>query len=208
MRGFVFGAALLLAACGSSDDSGLGSGSGGSTNSGGAAGASAGGASSGGAAGSGASAGMGGMPGSGGMGTGGMGTGGMGTGGMGTGGMGTGGMGMGGMPGTGGGPAVTCQELDAAYQKALADAKLCAKGGATSPCTTKVDKDIACGCETFVNKNALTAIALMQQLQQSWNTKKCMKPCPDIACLEPASAECTSSGTGNTGKCTDVAAAL
>ncbi|MCL4754392.1 MAG: hypothetical protein KJ015_29830, partial [Myxococcales bacterium] len=119
---------------------------------------------------------------------------------------GTGGVpGTGGLPGTGGATSLTCKDIDLAYQKALADAKLCNKGS-TAPCSKKVAKDVACGCETFVNANAQIALAALDAAMKAWQAKGCTKACPEIACFEPKAAECTTSGSGSAGKCSDLAA--
>jgi hypothetical protein len=170
-------------ACGSSDDSGLGStGAGGSasggTTSGGSAGSSTGGSSTGGSGGA-----TGGSAGTAAGGSAGSSTG-----------------------GAAGSPPVTCDGLESAYEKALAEAKVCENGpDPVIPCSLIVPNELACPCETFVNPNNSRAVSLLESLKAEWDAHSCGKnvACPEIACPKPASGVCSNSG-GKGGHCEDV----
>lgn len=179
-------------ACGSSDDSGLGTSTGGSSSGGSnSGGSSSGGSSSGGTGGSSTG-------GASGSGTGGTATGG--TAGAATGG--TAGAATGGSAGAG---PVSCAELESAYAKALGEAKVCANGpDPVPPCSLEVPNELACPCETFVNPANSGAVSTLEALKEQWGKQQCGKnvACPEIACPVPASAICSSSG--GKGHCADV----
>ena len=117
--------------------------------------------------------------------------------------------GQGGSPGTGGATATggshgsggdggstggaSCQQIQAAYQTALATARECSLD-ATNQCQKTVASALGCGgCPTFVNDDSE-----LSQLSNAWNQAGCNQNllCADGACLAPRAATCKASDAG------------
>ena len=217
-----FALLALPAACGGSSDSGSGGSSSGGQSTGGASsggtssggtssggtssgGTSSGGTSSGGTSSGGTSSGgtsSGGAAGAAGTSTGGAaGAGGGNTGGSG----GTSGTGGGNTGGTGGTGQLTCNQIAAEYLKTLAAAKACNAILGVVQCTSLVEDQLPCPCQTFVNPANTAEVKALQQLKAQWTAQKCSTGiiCPAIACIPPASATCQASSGSTTGNCKD-----
>ena len=105
--------------------------------------------------------------------------------------------GQGGSPGTGGSGgstgAQTCNQIQAAYQAALATARECSVGG-SNQCQKMVANALGCnGCPTFVNDDSS-----LTQYENAWNQGGCgqNQVCANIACLAPKAAACKASDAG------------
>jgi|HubBroStandDraft_2_1064218.scaffolds.fasta_scaffold346612_1 hypothetical protein len=101
--------------------------------------------------------------------------------------------GTGGATGTGGNGGLTCDQLQADYQAALATARECSVGG-TNQCQKTVASALGCnGCPTFVNDDSG-----LSQFQNAWNQGGCSQNqvCANIACLAPKAATCRASDAG------------
>jgi hypothetical protein len=116
--------------------------------------------------------------------------------------------GRGGSPGTGGSTGtggnqggssggstggLTCEQIQADYQAALATARECSVGG-TNQCQKTVTNALGCnGCPTFVNDDSG-----LSQYQNAWNQGGCSQNqvCANIACLAPRAATCKASDAG------------
>ena len=100
-------------------------------------------------------------------------------------------------------PCGLCQDLEMSYGEALRDAKRCEPNGGNT-CTELMQNELTCPCNTFVNGANDEALAELEDLQSQWLQAGCHNDilCPDIACAEPMSAECDSSGQGS-GTCRD-----
>jgi hypothetical protein len=99
--------------------------------------------------------------------------------------------GIGGNGGSTGGP--TCDQIQAAYQAALAAARECSVDG-SNQCQKTVASGLGCGgCPTFVNDDSG-----LSQYDNAWNQAGCgqNQGCPAIACLAPKSATCKASDAG------------
>ena len=98
-----------------------------------------------------------------------------------------------------------CADLETQYAEALAKAKECSPMLPVEQCLAKAADELACPCPTFVNEG--DGKQQMDQLQQQWDALGCgaLIDCPEIACPEPAGAQCTPS-TNGTGMCTDLQA--
>jgi hypothetical protein len=99
--------------------------------------------------------------------------------------------------GQGGGP--SCEQIQAAYQAALAVARQCSVGG-SNQCQKMVASGLGCGgCPTFVNDDSGTS-----QVENAWNQARCgqNQVCTDGACLAPQAATCKASDAGG-GTCVD-----
>ena len=105
--------------------------------------------------------------------------------------------------GTGGVANMTCDQLATAYVTDLAVAKQCTANSTTDHCTTKVKSTIGCGCVTFVNASRTAVIANLSKYIQAYNAQDCATACPAIACIEPTTASCSSSGSGGGSRCVD-----
>jgi hypothetical protein len=101
--------------------------------------------------------------------------------------------GTGGTTGTGGSGGLTCDQLQADYQAALATARDCSVG-ATNQCQKTVASALGCnGCPTFVNDDSG-----LSQFQNAWNQGGCSQNqvCANIACLAPKAATCKARDAG------------
>jgi len=99
--------------------------------------------------------------------------------------------GTGGNGGSSGGP--SCEQIQAAYQAALATARACSVGG-SNQCQKTVESALGCGgCPTFVNDDSG-----LSQFSNDWNQAGCNQNqlCPAIACLAPKAATCKASDAG------------
>ena len=105
--------------------------------------------------------------------------------------------GTGGNGGSTGGP--TCEQIQAAYQVALATARQCSVGS-SNQCQKMVASALGCGgCPTFVNDDSGTS-----QVENAWNQARCgqNQVCTDGACLAPQGATCKARDAGG-GTCVD-----
>lgn len=100
--------------------------------------------------------------------------------------------------------ATTCADLETQYADALAKAKECSPMLPVEQCLSKANDALACPCPTFVNEG--DGKQQMDQLQQQWDALDCgmLVNCPEIACPEPAAAQCTPSSNGTGGVCSDL----
>ena len=105
--------------------------------------------------------------------------------------------------GAGGLANLTCDQLTSAYTAELVVAKQCSANAATDPCTVKVKSSIACGCNTFVSVTRTAAIANLNKYIDAATARACVSNCPAIACVDPTSASCSSSGSGGATRCVD-----
>ncbi|HTB60267.1 MAG TPA: hypothetical protein VLC06_20495 [Polyangia bacterium] len=108
---------------------------------------------------------------------------------------GTGGnQGTGGNNGSGGSTSgLTCDQIQADYQAALAAARGCSVGG-SNQCQKTVSNALGCnGCPTFVNDDSG-----LSQDENAWNQAGCSQNqvCANIACLAPKAATCKASDAG------------
>jgi len=91
---------------------------------------------------------------------------------------------------------LTCSELSAAYSAELAKSHTCNVNAFANECTAPRERILGCGCETFVNANA---VARLDQIVAAWTTKKCSVACPAALCQVAAGGAC-----GKGGICVDV----
>ena len=101
--------------------------------------------------------------------------------------------GTGGSGGGGQGGGSSCDQIQAAYQAALATARQCS-ANATNQCQKMAESALGCtGCPTFVNDDSG-----LSQFDNAWNQAGCSQNqlCPGIACLAPKSATCKASDAG------------
>ncbi len=103
--------------------------------------------------------------------------------------------GTGGATGTGGnqGGGLTCDQIQTAYQAALATARACSVDG-TNQCQKMTESALGCnGCPTFVNDDSG-----LSQFSNEWNQAGCNQnlACAAIACLAPKAATCKASDAG------------
>jgi hypothetical protein len=111
--------------------------------------------------------------------------------------------GKGGNGGKGGGAgAMSCEELESAYQKKLPDALACFPNIDTDQCTEHVPASLPCGCTVHVNPANEDALAELQRLQQQHGKMGCIVACPAVECL-PSEGVCTTMGSGSQGRCTE-----
>ncbi len=96
-----------------------------------------------------------------------------------------------------------CDDLEASYAEQLALAKECSPELDVEQCTTLVDDQLGCPCETMANPSNGEAMAQLPVLQAEWNALGCgdLIDCPEIACEIPAAGSCE--GTVGSGSCTD-----
>lgn len=96
--------------------------------------------------------------------------------------------------GTGGSTGgLTCDQIQADYQAALATARECSVGG-SNQCQKMVSSALGCnGCPTFVNDDAG-----LTQYENAWNQAGCSQNqvCANIACLAPRAATCKANDAG------------
>jgi hypothetical protein len=102
--------------------------------------------------------------------------------------------GTGGNQGSGGSTSgLTCNQIQADYQAALATARDCSVGG-SNQCQKPVSNALGCnGCPTFVNDDSG-----LSQYENAWNQAGCSQNqvCDNIACLAPKAATCKASDAG------------
>jgi len=91
---------------------------------------------------------------------------------------------------------LTCGELSQAYALELQKSHACNVNAFANECTAPRELILGCGCNTFVNSNA---VALLDQIAAQWKLDKCLVGCPAIACHEAQSGAC-----GKGGVCADV----
>jgi hypothetical protein len=90
---------------------------------------------------------------------------------------------------------LTCRDLSALYETAIATARQC---DATKPvqCAQRLPAMVGCRCMTFVEAtNADEA----RRVMRLWRMNLCVRRCPDITCPPLASGVCTDSGCVDNG---------
>jgi hypothetical protein len=118
--------------------------------------------------------------------------------GVGGGSAGAGGRGMAGASGA----APTCDGLADAYAEALESALACDPSIDSVQCMHHVPASLPCGCPIHVNPDNEEAVAELERLQEQHDKMGCVIVCPDILCIDGESF-CSTSGTGNMGRCVE-----
>jgi hypothetical protein len=97
----------------------------------------------------------------------------------------------------------TCAQIRSDYSVVVAAAKKCSPMLPVVQCVTVVTKDLACGCQTAINKNNAADYAKILALQAQWKTQQCDQqpwPCPMIPCTPVSTGKCDA----NSGQCVDL----
>lgn len=95
-----------------------------------------------------------------------------------------------------------CAALNQAYINEIVKAKTCCPVCKSIQCILKVDSELACPCDTYVNSTTQQ----MKDLQNQWIAGKCWEgwACPAMPCPQVLGASCK--GSGNVGACEDISA--
>jgi hypothetical protein len=113
--------------------------------------------------------------------------------------------GPGGVSGTGGSTSTLCEDLVAAYDKEMANAKTCSTID-RGACAVRASQTLGCsGCMTYVDD-----ATRLDKIANEWTNDNCVrKICPRLLCLNVTGGTCSSSATqfGN-GTCTDTTGVL
>lgn len=99
-----------------------------------------------------------------------------------------------------------CVKLDQAYQAAVDQGKSCCPMCNYIPCTVKVQTNLTCPCDTFIDTGS-AAIQQLTSLASQWKALGCDSigwMCPGVACPNVTSATCVPTSSGTSGKCQDV----
>jgi hypothetical protein len=91
-------------------------------------------------------------------------------------------------------PCAACSMIDEAHYKAVEDAKRCDPTRDLLQCTALVDSGLTCGCPSYVNSEAGTALVQLKELQIKWEQAQCRQNVVCGACAEVVGAYCSSAG--------------
>jgi hypothetical protein len=93
-----------------------------------------------------------------------------------------------------------CTSIKTQYTQSITAAKVC-DPTAGAVCTEVINGDLACPCNTLVDKTKAAALTQLKNFAAEWKTLGCASlawGCPPVVCTPPTSATCQGSGTKGT----------
>jgi hypothetical protein len=91
-------------------------------------------------------------------------------------------------------PCAVCSMIDEAHYKAVEEARRCNPTLDRLQCTALIDSGLTCGCPSYVNSEAATALVQVKELQLKWAGAQCGGNVTCGACAEVVGAYCSSAG--------------
>jgi hypothetical protein len=93
-----------------------------------------------------------------------------------------------------------CSSIKTQHAQTLAAARVCDPTAGTV-CTEVVNADLACPCNTLVDKTKPATVTQLKNFEAEWKSLGCNNiswGCPPVPCTPPTAATCQGSGTKGT----------